>query len=290
MADLRHTVGKSTLAEGMAVPKSHEAWIDAPQRGEKRLIALLFDGQSVTATLRRLANTREHVQIKYENKGCAPFRDWLTSVFSPDGSGMTGEYLELERLGHDVFRVHAYPVSRQPEKRLSIAEWVFHRTDRQAFRNFTAIREIPAIVQSVEFEPSEGQSFYNRQLSRFFTSWQWQSECRVIPELPLKCDFIKDAVQVEVEFGNARTYYQDYIKFLLAFQQKAASVGVLIVPTEGFAHALCTVGRKRALAKGRSSYSGMIHIEKVKRELPFLSPMLKVPLAIAGIHVHGTAV
>lgn len=92
---------------------------------------------------------------------------------------------------------------------------------------------------------------------------------------------------MEVEFGDARTYYQDYIKFLLGFQQRTASVGVLIVPTEGFARALCAVGRKRARAKGRSSYSGMIHIEKVKRELPFLSPMLKVPLAIAGIHVHG---
>ena len=198
--------------------------------------------------------------------------------------------MELESVGSDAFRVHAFPVGRQPQKRLSIAEWVFHRTDRRAFRDFVAIREIPAIVQSVEFDPSEGQSFYNRQLSRFFTSWQWRRECRVIPELPLKCDFIKDAVQVEVEFGNARTYYQDYIKFLLAFQQKAASVGVLIVPTEGFAQALCSVGRKKALAKGRSSYSGMIHIEKVKRELPFLSPMLKVPLAIAGIHVHGAVV
>jgi hypothetical protein len=65
-----------------------------------------------------------------------------------------------------------------------------------------------------------------------------------------------------------------------------ASLGVLIVPTEGFAQTLCAVGLRKAIEKGRRSYSGMIHIEKVRRELPFLSFMLNMPLAVAGIGVR----
>lgn len=287
MTVLRHTVGKSTLKEGMAVPKALEKWVGAPAAGQKRHIVLVFDNGRVRATLRRLANARGHVQIKYENKEGLPFRNWLASLFSPSEAGMEGEYLELERVELDTFRVHPFPLSCQPQNRLTIVDWILHRTDERALRSFPPVREIPAIIQSVQFIPSEGQAFYNRQLSRFFVSWQWERERRVIPELPLKSDFVKSSVQVEVEFGNARTYYQDYIKFLLAFEQRTADLGVLIVPTAAFAETLCAVGRRKAKEKGRSSYTGMIHIEKVRRELPFLSFMLNVPLAIAGIDVYS---
>jgi hypothetical protein len=40
----------------------------------------------------------------------------------------------------------------------------------------------------------------------------WQREQRVVDELGLKCDFEKNGIWVEVEFGNARSYYQDYVK------------------------------------------------------------------------------
>ncbi len=286
MTVLRHAVGKSTLKEGIAVPKALEKWIGAPAAGQKKHIILTFENGRVRAILRRLANAREHVQIKYENKEGLPLRKWLASLFSPSEAGMEGEYLELERVALDTFRVHAFPMSCQPQERLTIVEWILHRTNERALQKFPAVKEIPAIVQSVEFSPLEGQAFYNRRLSHYFAAWKWQRERRVVPQLPLKSDFAKASVQVEVEFGNARTYYQDYIKFLLAFDQKLASLGVLIVPTEAFAQTLCAVGLRKAMEKGRSSYSGMIHIEKVRRELPLLSFLLKMPLAIAGIGVH----
>ena len=288
MTVLRHTIGKSTLAEGLAVPKSLESWIGAPARGQKRELTLLFGDQRTTATLRRIANARGHVQIKYENKEGLPFRQWLASLFSPTEDGMGGEYIELQKIGDDAYRVSPFPSSRKPKDRLTVVEWIFHRTNESVFHRCDTVREIPAIVQSVQYCPSEGQAFYNRQLSRYFVSWEWQREQRAIPELPLKCDFIKNCVQVEVEFGNARTYYQDYIKFLLAFQQKATNLGVLIVPTENFARALCLVGQEKAKEKGRTSYSGMIHMEKVRREIPFLAFMLKMPLAIASIDVYSS--
>lgn len=109
----------------------------------------------------------------------------------------------------------------------------------------------------------------------------------MIPQLPLKCDFAKDAVRVEVEFGNARTYYQDFIKFMLAFNQNMAEIGVLLVPTETFAKELCEVGRKRAFEKGRRSYGGMIHFTKVQRELDYLRFMLCMPIVIGGIGVDA---
>lgn len=286
MRVLRHTVGRSTLVEGIAVPRLLENWIHAPPAGEKRNITLLFDDDQVSATLRRIANARGHVQIKYENRNAGRFREWLKRQFVASVSGMEGEYLELARVEGDIFRVHAFPLPCQSTHRLVVSEWIFHRTNERAFDRYSPIREIPAIVQTVEFSPIEGQAFYNRQLSQVFGKWEWEAEKRVIANLPLKSDFMKGMVQVEVEFGNARTYYQDYIKFLLAFNQKAAEIGVLLVPTEAFAHTLCSVGRKRALAKGRHSYSGMIHLEKVRRELAYLDFMLSMPVAIAGIGVH----
>jgi hypothetical protein len=289
VALLRHTISKSTLSEGLAVPKSLESWVDAPSRGQKRELTLLFDEQRAKATLRRIANARGHVQIKYENKRGLPFRQWLASLFTPTEDGMEGEYIELHKIGDDTYRVSPFPFSEKPENRLTVLEWIFHRTNKHAFHSRDAVREIPAIVQGVQFCPSEGQAFYNRQLSHRFVSWEWQREQRAIPELPLKCDFIKNNVQVEVEFGNARTYYQDYIKFLLAFQQRTIKLGVLIVPTENFSHSLCLVGQEKAKEKGRKSYSGMIHMEKVRRELPFLAFMLKMPLVIAGIDIYRSS-
>lgn len=283
MTTFRHAIGKSTLAEGITVPKALEDWINAPALGQKREITLVFDNLRVHATLRRLANARGHVQIKYENKQSLPFREWLGRVFAASHSGVQGEYFELERIEGDVFRVVPLPVSHQPPSRLEISEWIFHRSDERVFQRLGSVREIPAIIRNVEFKSDAGQTFYNSQLARLFAEWNWESEKRVVPELPLKSDFVKGRVQAEVEFGNARTYYQDYVKFMLASHYKTAEFGILIVPTERFARSLCEVGRRKAIAKGRHSYSGMIHLEKVRRELDFLKFMLATSFAIAGI-------
>jgi len=287
MSKLRHAVGKSTFAEGLTVPKLLEEWIRAPDPGGKRQIKLIYDQGEVTAALRRLANARGHVQIKYQNKEAAPFRRWLTSVFCATATGMEGEYLELVRVRGDTFRVNAFPISRQSPDGLVVSEWIFHRTTQNALQRYEPIREIPAIVRSVEFKAAEGQGFYNRLLRKAFNQWHWESEKRVHADLLLKCDFIKGVVLVEVEFGNARTYYQDYIKFMLAFNQRAAEIGVLLVPAQAFARLLCDVGRAKAVAQGRRYYRGMIDMAKVRRELPYLDFMLSMPLAIAAIGVQS---
>ncbi len=286
MDKLRHVVGKSTLSEGISVPRQLEAWVDAPPIGQKRDVTLRFAGSCVTATLRRLGNERGHVQIKYENNAGEPFRNWLNATFAGCRSAQAEDFIELRKTGADTYDVAAFPAIVTNEEHLEVKEWVFHKGDPTVLDTYVQIREIPAVVGSVLVVRDKGQDYYNGQLSHFFRMWQWGTERRVIPELPLKADFVKDDVVVEVEFGNARTYYQDYVKFMLAHHARLAEIGVLIVPTEDFARHLCGVGRLRAEAKGRHSYSGMIHLEKVRRELTYLEFMLAGPVAVAGIGIR----
>ncbi|MDO8585477.1 MAG: BglII/BstYI family type II restriction endonuclease [Armatimonadota bacterium] len=279
----RHAVGKSTLREGFAVPKNAETWIGAPAASSKRQIRLVFDGQEAQVTLRRLGNERGHVQVKYENSAGEPFRNWLVSRFGTAPGQATGDYFELTNVGDDRFEVKAFPYQATLFPNLFVDEWLFHAGADQLFDEENALNEIPAVVRTVPFDKDEGQNYYNRAFSNSFREWDWQFEGRVVPQLGLKFDFAKNGVQVEVEFGNARTYYQDYIKFLLANRQHSARVGVLMVPSESFAKHLCEVGRRRALEKGRNCYSGMIHFEKVRREFQHLEFLLSMPIAIAGV-------
>jgi hypothetical protein len=104
---------------------------------------------------------------------------------------------------------------------------------------------------------------------------------------------VPNGVWAEVEFGNARVYYQDYIKFLLAMRHRAAKLGILLCPTNAFAQLLCDLGQRRARvrsddkSKQRPTYSGMMSYEKAMRELPFLEFMLTGSIVIAGIEIQG---
>lgn len=163
-----------------------------------------------------------------------------------------------------------------------IDDWLFHK-GAEKYGSEGVLTEIQVIVQSVDFVDTVGQAHYNQAFAHQFTGWAWEKEKRVVSDLGLKSDFSKNGAWVEVEFGNARTYYQDYLKFLIAFHHGTAKIGILIVPSESFARHLCNVGRQKAEIKGRTSYGGMIHFEKVKREFRYLEFMLSMPIAIAGI-------
>jgi hypothetical protein len=284
---LKHVVGKSTLTEGIAVPRSLEGWVNAPGIGCKRDIILHFNGARTIATLRRIANARGNVQIKYEGAKCIAFRQWLATMFVATSSGLAGEYIEIDQVGADEYHVGAFPLAAQNADRLVVCKWMLHGLTKGAAERLLPVREIPAVVQSVTFDPLAGQNFYNIALAKSFALWNWAAEIQVIPDLPLKSDFMKDGVLVEVEFGNARTYYQDYIKFALAHISRATQFGLLLVPTETFARSLCEVGRHRAMAKGRHAYSGMIHFEKVRREFAHMTKIFKMPFGVIGVGRNG---
>ena len=281
----KHAIGKSTFEEGFSVPRSYEEWIGAPEKGQKCSITLLFEEKCILASLRRINNERGQVQVKYEGASGRKFREWLQAVFCRSTMEICGEYFELHMINAVTFRIIPFPQSVKYDN-LYIIDWLFHQGSNRYLER-GALSEIQTIIQSVDFNRAEGQAHYNRALSRQFSEWSWEKERRVVPELGLKSDFVKDDIWLEVEFGNARTYYQDFLKFMLASKYNSAQVGVLLVPSESFANHLCSVGRNRAEAKGKNCYSGMIHFEKVRRELLYIEFMFSMPIAIASIGFHN---
>jgi hypothetical protein len=162
---------------------------------------------------------------------------------------------------------------------------MYHKADRESLSHDDSFAEVEKIITGISFKVDEGQAYYNRQIERGFSSLSWQKEGKAIQELNLKYDYRKAAVQVEVEFGNARSYYQDYIKFMLSYFSKQIHLGALITPTLGFANILCEIGKQKALKRGRRTYSGMMHFEKAFKEFQYLKPIFDIPIVILGIDI-----
>ena len=282
----KHLIGKSTLKEGIAVHKNFESFFGSPDSGQKKGITLLYgNNQSVQAVLRRLNNVRKHVQIKYTNKIHTSFVDWLNEVFTETRKGTIGEFLEIEKISPEVFKLIPITKDMAHNAKLYIADSMYHKADKESLSHNDSFVEIEKIISGISFKMDEGQAFYNREIERAFPSLSWQKEGKAIPELELKYDYRKDAVQVEVEFGNARSYYQDYIKFMLSYFSKQIHLGTLITPTIGFANILCEIGKQKALQRGRKTYSGMMHFEKAFKEFHYLKPIFDMPIVILGIDI-----
>ena len=166
---------------------------------------------------------------------------------------------------------------------------LLHRLAQKELNRFSEIGQIKESLASVGYETGYSQSDYNKRISESLMKTGWNSEQKVVAELGLKCDFEKNGIWVEVEFGNARSYYQDYVKFMLARKYRNARLGLLLCPTMSFATLLCELGRQRAhensVRERPPVYSGMMHYEKAERELPFLGFMFEMPIVVAGVGV-----
>jgi hypothetical protein len=284
--NFRHLVGRSTLKEGITVHKSFEPFFESPDVGSKRSITILFgDGNSTAVTLRRIDNARQHVHIKYALKENMPFVTWLNETFAATASGRVGEFLEFKKISRDLYQAIPLKIGTTDHTRLYVADSTESRLYGVDDKEIV-FREVGAIIDSVKFRVDEGQNYYNRELETRFGEYGWGKEGRAIPELDLKYDFRKRGVQLEVEFGNARSYYQDYIKFMLSYHSRQIQMGILITPTFAFANILCEIGKQRALLRGRKSYSGMMHFEKAQREFQYLRDIFRMPIAIIGIDVN----
>lgn len=160
-------------------------------------------------------------------------------------------------------------------------------------REAAEFTEIQHRLASVGYDENYSQADYNRLIAVSLREAGWREEVRILRDIGLRCDFEKNGIWLEVEFGNARTYYQDYIKFLLAHRYDRARFGVLLCPTNAFAQLLCDLGQKRAAASKqarsgrRPSYSGMMSYEKAMRELPFLEFILGESMVIAGLEIQA---
>ena len=183
------------------------------------------------------------------------------------------------------------PILKDASPRLQIQDMLLHRLKQNEASRFGEIKQIGELLTSVEYDVSFSQSDYNKRINEGLVQQGWNCEQKVIEELGLRCDFEKNGIWVEVEFGNARSYYQDYVKFMIAKKHRAARLGLLLCPTTSFASLLCELGRKRAqknvVGERTAVYSGMMSYEKAARELPYLGFMFEMPIIVAGIGISG---
>jgi len=287
----KHVVGKSTLKEGITIHKDFEDYFDSPEPGFKREIILIYDaGKETKVTLRRLNNIKKHVQIKYETQKHSQFRDWLRDVFKASSDKTVGEILEFHRISKDRYLLKPLPIEEINGTNLCISKTLYHGGAKNIIPYISVFREVPEVISEIRFEAGKTQAYYNQQLREGFISRGWAANKQVIRALNLRYDYRKEDVQIEVEFGNARTYYQDCLKFSIAFNEGLISLGSLIAPMADFANVLCELGRDKAWEKIRQqgrgrkpTYSGMMTYEKAAREFKYIQFMLNMPIVIIGI-------
>jgi len=283
-----HPVGISTLKYGVTIPiEAQTERMSAIEKGGKVPVTILFGTEEpVVAEIRRLNNKPGHLQFRYENRAQERLRRYLGELF---GSSVEGSLLEVTEVAPFTFLFRPIPLTTSPS--LQISDILMHRLEQAEMERIEEIAQIREFLASVEYDAGFSQSEYNRRINEGLTSHGWKSEQRVVEGLGLKCDFEKNGIWVEVEFGNARSYYQDYVKFMLARKYRNAKLGLLLCPTTSFASLLCELGRQRArenvVRERPPVYSGMMSYEKAARELPFLGFMFEMPIMVAGVGVRG---
>jgi hypothetical protein len=277
-----HPVGPSTFKYGITIPVAVQtARYLAIGKGEKVAVTLFCDTLApVTAEIRRLNNKPGHLQFRYENKCLEPLRRYLHEIFS---AHVRGNLLEVEEVAPFTFRLR--PILKTPT--LKISELLLHNVSNHEVAACAEVAEIERSLLAIDYVAEFNQADYNRRINDGLVGQGWQQEQRVVDALGLRCDFEKNGVWVEVEFGNARSYYQDYVKFMLARRYREARLGLLLCPTNLFAGLLCELGSKRAqqdVVRERAPvYSGMMSYEKAVRELPYLGFMFEMPIVVAGV-------
>lgn len=287
----KHVVGKSTLKEGITIHKDFEDWFDSPEVGSKREITLVYDkGKEVSVLLRRLNNRMKHVQIKYETKRHSQFRNWLEEVFKASRDMMVGEILEFHKVSKDKYLLKPLTIEQVNGTNLLISRAMYHGGAKNIIPYIPIFEEVSEVINETKYEVGRTQADYNQKIKENFVNKSWSIEKPIMRGLGLKYDCRKENVQIEVEFGNARTYYQDYLKFSIAFNEGLISLGGLIVPTADFASILCEVGKARAWQRakqqgleGKPTYSGMMTYEKAAQEFQYLKFMLNMPIVVMGI-------
>jgi hypothetical protein len=281
-----HPVGISTCKYGVTIPlEAQTARMLAIAKGAKVSVTIFLGGdEPVLAEIRRLNNQPGHLQFRYEKKAQERLRQGLTRIF--DG-GATGNLLEVEEIAPLVFRFK--PILKTTSPRLHISDLLLHRVKQAEVNRIAEVEQVGKTLAGVIYNANFSQLAYNGLIKEHLKGQGWTTESRVVDELGLRCDFEKNGVWVEVEFGNARSYYQDYVKFMLAKQFRSARLGMLLCPTASFAGLLCELGRKRAevnnVREQAASYGGMMCFEKAARELPYLGFMFDMPIVIAGVGV-----
>jgi hypothetical protein len=256
------------------------------KKGEHIPILLRLGNVEITADLTRINNAVGHLQIRYDRKINQPLKEALNGLLEKSTSPKN-VVIEIVETGKHQFCILPISGLSDIKPTLSIVSPIFHQINRSLkSQEFT---DLTRMIRNIDFTAEFRQSDYNTMIREELIKHHWFSEQTVVAGLGLRCDFQKNGVWVEVEFGNARSYYQDYVKFLVASKFQTYQFGVLLCPTASFASYLCELGKAQAHAKRNDNkqvrYSGMMTYEKAIRELPYFSHFLNAKMIIAGLEV-----
>ena len=285
-----HIIGKSTLKYGFTVPKKMYDQFDLPEKGCRKEIELLFDtNQRTKAWLKRLNNEYGHLQVRYDGSYSENFKNWLKEKFESQNidAKNLNDFIKIEIINPQLLNIIPFPISKE---KLYVSEILTHNLSIEKLISDLRFVEIIESIRSVTYKNLERQAYYNSVIKKELMMRKWLSEQRVVGDknIFLKCDFRKDELQIEIEFGNARTYYQDIIKFVMSFNVGIIKVGGLIVPSKSFSNHLCHLGHLKAVEKSKgkkSKYSGMMNFEKAANEFNYIKKIFNIPFFIIGINV-----
>jgi hypothetical protein len=260
-------------------------------KGQRVSTIMRFRNEEVVVDLRRINNKNGHLQFRYERKVHQRLRDYLSAL--TDKSKYKAEcVIEIVEASRGIFEIHPIAGFDDNKPKLAVYNPVCHLFNECELSSSIEFREIVEVISNIDFVPDHTQREYNLSIYKGLLEKDWLAEESVHDEIRLKCDFRKSGIWLEVEFGNARTYYQDYIKFLIASRFRHYNCGILLCPTSSFGAYLCELGRYNAQMKhehsAKISYSGMMTYEKATRELPFIEHIVRERIVIAGIDVHDT--
>ena len=235
-------------------------------KGSRIPIKLCFNDIEIEADLKRLNNARSHLQIRYETKIHEPFRESIRQMLE-SASDPTNVVIEVQEIGHHRFRIIPFCGVSDQKPTLFVCSPIFHRFEGSDLADCEEFTDISNTIMSVDFGTHLRQADYNTIIRNKLKQQDWISEQTLVKEMGLRCDFQKNGVWVEIEFGNARSYYQDYIKFLVAAKYRKYRFGILLCPMASFAGYLCELGRAHAQNKRANddhvTYSGMMTYEKI---------------------------
>jgi hypothetical protein len=266
-----HIIGKSTLAQGFTIPKAAYSYLSLPEKGGKRIITLIYaKNRRTQVLLRSLNNALGHVQVRYEGKIGIQFRQWILETFREIEIGNLDKInnsLDITIISDDIWEIKTNAILKRAT--LYFTDLRVHNIKENHLLALDEFAEITGSIRNIDFVQDKRQEYYNNKICTELSAKGWlkeQNVAKVDPNIRLKCDFRKGMWQIEVEFGNARTYYQDIVKFAISYSAGLMKIGGLIVPDSLFAQHLCQLGKKNAIKNSslpNAQYSGMMNFGNV---------------------------
>lgn len=287
-----HIIGKSTFHYGFTIPQNMYQYFSIPEKGYRKKINLIYYPNLKTeAWLNRVKNKYGHLQVRYDGKYGEGFKNWLKKVFkySYDKTSNLNEFIQIKIVNHNLLEIEPFPITRK--RKLHFSKILTHNIKEEVLISDGRFIELVKSIRGVTFKELERQMYYNLSIKNELIQRGWSFEQKVVNDknIRLKCDYRKDDFQIEVEFGNARTYYQDIIKFVMSYNAGLINLGGLLVPSKSFSKHLCHLGYLNAMKRyngKEAKYSGMMNFNKAINEFRYIKDIFNIPFFIIGINYY----